>query len=219
MSQKHSGVEVMPAVRRDALIQVDHSFHDYERLVLSTYDYYRRVHQIVAPYNSRQNGADTYIPPSRDLFMNNMKVPSDINQHNLLSRMISATIDFYTKNQGKKQLVEPHPSILHSVQFQEKDFKLTKLYNFAWLVPKLNKRLGNVKSLAVLEILNHGKVTPIYFENLPDAQYKYLILRPKMGKTGVPVVRYWEALFFKKSFTYLINHTDSLINPRYAGVI
>jgi glutathione peroxidase-family protein len=134
--------------------------------------------------------------------------------------MVSSTIDFYSKNKGKKQLVEPHPSIHHSVQFSSSQFKLSEVENTKAIAAVLNKKFNSeVKSLTKIEILDHGDIRPIYLENLRPEKFEYLILRPKMGKTGVPVVKFWEALLYRQSSQFMIDHVDSEINPRYCGMI
>ena len=208
------------AARKDALRTTNESFQDLERLVLMTYELYRKIHKVATPYNSKQHGNGMYIPPSRDLFTSNIRMSHNLLESSLFAKMVSSTIDFYTKNKGKKQLVEPHPSLHHSVQFSGSQFKLSEVENTKAIAAVLNKKFnGEVKSLTRLEILDHGDIRPIYFENLKIEKFEYLILRPKMGKTGVPVVKYWEALLFRQPFHYLIDHVDSDINPRYCGMI
>lgn len=209
------------SARKDALRLKEDTFNDLGQLVVTTFDLYKKIHQLVAPYNTRQQGNLFYIPPSREFFREHIRSSNNLVESEILNRMIGATVDFYTKHKGKLQLVEPHPSVLHSVQFQAQNFKLTEVENFASLVPKLNKSFDKtlVRNLVKLEIFDHGNVAPIYFENFKIDKFQYLILRPKMGKTGVPVVKFWEALFFKQPHRYLINHTDAEINPRYVGII
>jgi len=210
-------------IRRDALRPSTTSFSDLERLVVMSYEAYRKIHKIVTPYINRQNGNDQFNPPSRDLFSANVKMGGDLTESAMLSRMISSTIDFYTSNKGRKQLIEPHPSVLHSVQLQKSDFRLTELTpeEVEKIAPTLNKWLHpeKLRNIIRVDILNHGPIAPLYFDNLRMDKFQYLILRPKMGKTGVPVIKFWEALFFTQSFNYIIDHTDSEINPRYCGII
>lgn len=207
-------------VRKDALRVINESFTDLERLVVVTYDMYRKIHQIASPYNNRQQSNNVYIPPSRELFTQNIKVSNNGFETALFSKMVTSTIEFYSREKGKKQLVEPHPSIHHSVQFQSKHFRLSEVENTKALSKVLNKKFNyEVKNLIKLEIIDHGDIKPIYFDNLKLDKFEYLILRPKMGKTGVPVVKFWEALFYKQPYSYLIDHVDSEINPRYCGMI
>lgn len=208
------------AARKDALRITNESFNDLERLVVLTYELYRKIHKVAAPYNSKQNGKTIYIPPSKELFTSHVRTSNNLLESSLFTRMVAATIDFYAKTKGKKQLIDPHPSVLHSVQFNSSQFKLTEVENTRAIAKSLNKKFNyEVKSLLRLDILGHGDIKPIYFDNLKFEKFQYLILRPKMGKTGVPSSKYWEALLFKSNSQYLIDHTDSEINPRYAGVI
>lgn len=208
------------AVRKDALRISTESFNDLERLVVLTFDLYKKIHRVAAPYIARQLGSGIFIPPSRELFSENIRVSNNLLESALFSRMVSSTIDFYSNNKGKKQLTEPHPSLLHSVQFSADKFRLSEVENTKAIANSLNKKFNyEVKSLLRLDILDHGDIKPIYFDNLKLEKFDYLILRPKMGKTGVPVVKYWEALFYRKSYGYMIDHVDSEINPRYCGII
>lgn len=208
------------AVRKDALRISNETFTDLERLVVLTFDLYKKIHRVATPYIARQLGSGVFIPPSRELFSENIRVSNNLLESALFSKMVSSTIDFYSKNKGKKQLVEPHPSLHHSVQFSSSQFKLTEVENTKAIANSLNKKFNyEVKSLLQLEILDQGNIKPIYFDNLKLEKFDYLILRPKMGKTGVPVVKYWEALFYRQSYGYLIDHVDSEINPRYCGII
>jgi hypothetical protein len=208
------------AARKDALRVSNETFQDLERLVVMTYELYRKIHKVATPYNNKQQDSSVYIPPSRELFTSNIRTSNNLLEASQFAKMVSSTIDFYTKHKGKRQLVEPHPSLHHSVQFNSKQFKLTEVENTKALAAVLNKTFNYaVKTLTRLEILDHGDIKPIYFDNLPADKFEYLILRPKMGKTGVPVVKYWEALFYKQSHQYLIDHVDSNINPRYCGMI
>lgn len=208
------------AARKDALRNRAHSFNDLERLVVLTYDLYRKIHKVVAPYNNRQNGNSIYVPPPRELFTENIRISPNLIESNLFSKMVNSTINYYAKNKGKKQLIEPHPSIHHSFQLNSSQFKLFEVENTKAISKALNKNFNyEVKSLTQLQINGFGEIQPIYFENLRIEKYEYLILRPKMGKTGVPSTKFWEALFFKKSYPYIIEHVDSEMNPRYCGVL
>ena len=208
------------AVRKDALRISNENFTDLERLVVLTFDLYKKIHRVATPYIARQLGSGVFIPPPRELFSENIKVSNNLLESALFSKMVTSTIDFYSKNKGKKQLVEPHPSLHHSVQFHSSQFRLTEVENTKAIANSLNKKFNyEVKSLLQLEILDQGNIKPIYFDNLKFEKFDYLILRPKMGKTGVPVVKYWEALFYRQSYGYLIDHVDSEINPRYCGII
>lgn len=208
------------AARKDALRTTNETFQDLERLVLMTYELYRKIHKVATPYNSKQHGNSIYIPPPRDLFTSNIRMSNNLLESSLFAKMVSSTIDFYSKNKGKKQLVEPHPSIHHSVQFSSSQFKLSEVENTKAIAAVLNKKFNSeVKSLTKIEILDHGDIRPIYLENLRPEKFEYLILRPKMGKTGVPVVKFWEALLFRQSSQFMIDHVDSEINPRYCGMI
>jgi len=52
---------------------------------------------------------------------------------------------------------------------------------------------------------------------IPIAQINFLILRPKLGKLGMPSTSKWEVLVYKKNHGYIIDHVDSHINPKFSG--
>jgi hypothetical protein len=61
---------------------------------------------------------------------------------------------------------------------------------------------------------------PIYVADLRNpAQVRFVVLRPKLSRTGTPQVGSWEALFFRDTIGYVAHWYDSTINPRYAGTI
>jgi hypothetical protein len=206
-------------LRRDALRLENETFSDLEPLIVSAFQLYSKIHKIAAPYNSRQLDNDIYVPPSREMFR--LKRNLGFFESALYTKMVTATIQFYEEHHGKKQLPEPHPSVIHSIQFSKNDFIVTPIGKSSELDLKLNKRVDGKTNISKIEILNHGNLKPIYVENINGSDFGYLILRPKLGKTGVPVVKFWEALIFPLSqkSNYLIDHIDSNINPRYSGLV
>ena len=71
------------------------------------------------------------------------------------------------------------------------------------IIPKKNyycsncNKKGHTYKNCLEPIISNG-IIGIYIDGLNNERFEYLILRPKMGKTGVPVVKFWEALLFKK---------------------
>lgn len=204
-------------LRRDALRERGQNFSDLGNLVALSFNVYKKIHSLAAPYNNRQIGSDFYIPPSKELFTENIRRPKSEIENSIQNRMINSAIDFYESTKGTLQLAEPHPSIIHSFQIPRTAFELSEAP--ISLANKLNKNLHSVKSITKLEIHGFGRIDPIYFENLKIEDFGFLIIRPKMGRTGVPVVNFWEALFFKKHHSFIIDHVDAEINPRYCGLV
>ena len=75
------------------------------------------------------------------------------------------------------------------------------------------------KATSLAEIRLTGINEPIYVENLKERQYKYLIVRPKLGKLGTANIQNWEVLFYTRNFGFNLDHCDSNLNPRYSGIL
>ena len=206
------------------------SFRDCERWVAFAFSVYRKMHNIIAPYNNRQLQQKIYLPPEAERIKSAIieEKMSDGDKA-LVTKMVNAACGYYGKHKGHKQLLEPHISTFHSVQFGKGQFKLEQVERSKIkeliLSSNKNNKAFIPKSLVKLTITdeNFGITQEFYLENVNREDLKNIgriILRPKLGKTGIPNVKYWEVLLVKGEHrSYLIEHADSNINPRWAGVL
>ena len=112
--------------------------------------------------------------------------------------LIGSLIRFCENTRGLRALPTPHPSVISSIQFPEGTFEFSK-------------------NGAVLEV--SGADEPINIR-APIKNYqtvKHVILRAKLSKLGTPSASNWEVLGFKRSFGFIPDWTDSIVNPRYVG--
>jgi hypothetical protein len=207
------------AFRGDAyLAEGQYTFDDILKIIDGTYRTYSKLYEAIGPWNAKQNSNNfIYQPPSKDYIMTVLKrPPSSINEH-VFYNMVSSAIRFCEKHKGKRQLITPHPSSHHSAHFPEGTFEIEIIKEN---LPILNKDTSrNFKASSIAKISLVGVDKPIFVENVKDANFKYIIVRPKLGKLGTASAKNWEVLFFKNNFGFNFDHTDSHLNPRYSGII
>lgn len=194
------------------------SFDDILQVIEGTYRTYSKMYEIIGPWNAKQQGAMfPYHAPTKDFLQRELKRPSRGVSEYVHNALINSTIKFCEQHKGKKQLITPHPSTHHSAHFPEGAFELKFIKeNF----PELNKSHNqHFKPTVVAEIYLDGVKEPIYVENLKERNYKYLIVRPKLGKLGTASVMNWEVLCYTRNFGFHIEHCDSNLNPRYSGML
>ncbi len=215
----HDSSSVSWAQRSDAFRDKNVlSFDDLLNVIEGTYRTYSKLCDIIGPWNSKQqNSSFPYQAPSKDFLHRELKRPSRGISDYMHNTIISSTIKFCESNKGKKQLITPHPSTHHSAHFPEETFSIKYIKEE---FPELNKSHNiHFKPTTIAEIKLDGISNPIYVENLKERKYKYLIVRPKLGKLGTASVLNWEVLFFTRNFGFHLEHCDSNLNPRYSGVL
>jgi hypothetical protein len=199
------------AERRD-LFRQQPDLDDLGHLVASTYYMYVDGEKFLSPWNAKANNAKTiYYPPSKEDLENAIPRRS-INE---ISRnaFIMGLIRFCKDHKGMKQLPTPHPSTHHSIHYPGSSFSIRR-------VPEEVTLFGLARPIKnSVEITLAGVQAPIFVTGLkinPDS-VKYLIVRPKLSKLGTASGKYWEILFFQRNMGYIVDHTDSSMNPRYSG--
>lgn len=193
-------------------------FDDVFNVIDGTFRAYSKITEVLGPYNAKQMGRDfPYVPPTKEYIMNSVKrAPRGLSEF-IFNAMVMSSVKFCTVHKGKKQLATPHPSTHHSAHFPDGTFKISYLTTN---LPKIYKNQNqNFSAKMLAEIKVDGINNPIYVENLKERNYKYLIIRPKLGKLGTASAIHWEALFYTQNFGFLIDHCDSNLNPRYSGII
>lgn len=209
---------VLPSysLRTSALRPVGETYEDLSAIVKSTYSLYSRIEKVLSPYNAKQSQSNLpYSPPTRQYLMDiighrNISTLPDLTVNN----MLSSAIRFCEKFKGKRQLPIPHSSTHHSIHYSESQFLITKFDDQEWHEISGSKRTG--KNIYKITLEN---VNPIYVEDFRPQHYKFIIVRQKLSKTGVPSNNLWEILFFKPNYGFIIDWIDADINPRWAGVL
>lgn len=194
-------------------------FTDLLRIVAGHYDMYSKAVEIVGPVISKQFGAMIFVPPNKE------ELDRQISGRGVASRTKSAFIDslvnHLVKTKGKKALIYPSPTTHHSAQFPSGTFSISKVDNSAGKIELKDIKYPRAKQKILFKIELAGADAPLYVEKLPIPidQINFLIIRPKLGKLGTSSVNKWEVLFYKKRYNYIVDHIDSTLNPRFAGIM
>lgn len=204
--------------RHDALRSTT-DFSDLMKIVATYYEMYSRAVTFVGPWIAKQASATFFLLPDKDT----IKVALGKERSSMSFRARSAFIDALVihmfKHKGKKTLINPNPSSHHSAQFPEGTFQITKIALPVAL--RTDKVTESISRGPQFKIEFFGSEEPVYVTDLkiPPDQVKFIILRPKLGKLGMPSTSKWEVLLYKQQHGYLVDHVDSDLNPRWSGVM
>ena len=192
------------------------SYSDLYNMVAATRQFYSKIEKVLGPYNAKQNGLNHYIPPSKQQLSEAIGRVNGMTTHDIIrNNMLSSAVKYCEKHKGKRQLVQSHHSTHHHVQIPESLFEIEQ-FDVAVYKDICKKDFTNIRSVSKITILGSD---PFFVENLKKDQYKFLIVRQRMAKTGVASSNNWEALFFKYNPGYIIEWVDAEINPRWAGML
>lgn len=207
-----------PCFRADIKVPKGHSFEHMGNVIAAHYRVYEKLEKLISAYNIRQrNKSDTYIPPTLD-WLSEMMGP---NKASLVTNvtykaMLTAAVNFCHKFQGNMNIPYASPVTHHSVQYQHHMFIIEDVSK----EKELHVKLGIPATLKLFSLSLAGVDETLYF--VPPAGLKinsvgHILVRPRLGKLGVPSMTNWEVLGFNKRWDYIINHVDSQANPRWAG--
>lgn len=196
---------------RHDIVRTTKSYDDLLRIVAAYYEMYEKGARFLTPYISRQNNSNLpFIPPDKDQVKTVMGKPRSVMHPVIHHQFVNELVNFAERTKGKRALISPHQTTHHSAQFSSGTFEI---------VESKAKLPGNRKSLHQVTVF--GSELPFFIENmqLTPEQVNFIIVRPKIGKLGTASVSNWEVLLYKSSHTYLINHVDSDLNPRWSGIL
>lgn len=178
---------------------------------------YNRAAAIIAPAISRQQGRP-FIAPDREQIKAALGKERPTISHRARSAFLDGLARFFTQTRGKRALITPSPSTHHSAQFPAGTFEISLE---TAQVSLRDDRGPRRPARSLHKISFWGAEAPVYIENLqiPADQIKFVILRPKLGRLGMPSVTRWEILVSRQDIGWVVDHTDSDLNPKWAGVI
>ena len=204
------------AARLDAFKSTkDPGFQDYIRIVAAYYEMYEKGYRFMGPWIARQIGNTLpSIPPDPATITNCIGKPRSVIHTFAYNAFVDALHRFAATSKGKRQLISPDQSSHHSAQFPRGTFSIERVEN----VQLAGHHVGGHKSLHAIQIFGAG--SPIYVKDLQlnIDEIGFIIVRPKLGKLGTASAMNWEVLFFRTPHGYLIDHTDSNLNPRWSGL-
>lgn len=220
MSLPDSSSQNNPWAQRSDVFKAlpNRSFADLLEIIDGTYRVYSKLCETIGPWNAKQAGAQfPYSPPTREFIITMLKNKPRVLSEFLYNTMINSAIRFCEQYKGKHQLIAPHPSSHHSAHFPEGTFKIKKISDN---LPQLAKTHNtHFKASNLGEITLEGVEHPLYIENIKSYTFRYVIVRPKLGKLGTANSETWEALLYTKNFGFNLEHCDSNSNPRYSGIL
>lgn len=190
-------------------------FTDLMTIVASYYDMYNKAYNFLGPWIARQSKTASFPPDKEEIKSSIGKVRSVIS-FTAHSKFVDALFNFVLHSKGKRALINPTPTTHHSAQFPAGTFSITEVSTDTRLIDDKAARRP-AKTLHALELF--GADQPLFIENLPikPEQIRFIIVRPKLGKLGTPSVKRWEVLLYRQSHSYLLDHVDCNLNPRWAG--
>lgn len=210
------------AARLDALRPIDqHSFDDLGRIVATYYEMYRCVNAFLGPWNAKQVGSTfPYQPPEREQLRQALGRPRPWISDRAHTALIEAAINFCTASKGRRQLITPSPVTHHSAQFARSAFSIRVVRDKMDFYRAPGTKAPDIVKIC-WELQLAGATSPVFIENAPlkPEEVGFIILRPRLGKQGIPSPSRWEVLLYRQPLGYLIEHVDSELNPRYCGTL
>ena len=188
-------------------------YADLLKIVACYYEMYARAVDFIGPWIAKQRNAGIFISPDREEIRTALGKERPSIHPRARFAFIDAVIKFIERSKGRQTLITPSPSSHHSAQFPEGTFEICT----ATQAEMVGMTIRNGHELYKIDF--SGSTAPVFFQaqRFNCKEIKFIILRPKLGKLGTPSAVKWEALMFKQSIGYLVDHTDSHLNPSYSG--
>lgn len=210
------------SLRKTILRPVGESFDDLYSLVKANQKLYSQIEKYLAPYNAKQIGNNQpYSPPTREFFTDLIRItPQTVFPMSEFQAKaaINSTIRFCEKHRGHKQLANFHHSTHHSFQLSVGQFLLDKIDDNIWNNISGSPTPG--KNVYKLSFPENKSLRPVYIENYRPGNFRFLIVRQMLVKTGIPSTNNWEVLFFRQPYQHVIDWIDAKnLNPRWVGKI
>lgn len=192
-------------------------FSDLLKIVSCYYEMYSRCVTFMGPWIAKQHGI-AFLPPEKEDIKAALGKERPYVSFRARSAFIEAVVQHTTRTRGKKALITPSQSTHHSAQFPSGTFQITQVLEDKPTLRDDKSIRSNAKVLHRIDFF--AAEQPVFIENLrfPPEQIRFIIVRPKLGKLGMPSVNRWEVLLYKQQHGYLVEHVDSNLNPRWAGI-
>lgn len=188
-------------------------YSDLLKIVACYYEMYARAVDFTGPWIAKQRNGGIFIPPDREEMRAALGKERPTIHPLVRFAFVDAVIKFIQMSKGRQTLITPSPSSHHSAQFSEGTFEISAV------TPQEAGGILAKNGCELYKINFFGATSPVFFhaQRFNCKAIKFIILRPKLGKLGTPSVVKWETLMFKQSIGYLVDHTDSHLNPSYSG--
>jgi len=200
---------------RTDIVRMTSNYDDIGHQVVGTYRTYLELESKVAPLIARNSDNDLFLL-TKERIGEMVKNSHGMNP-TMFRHLLDSVEKFFLKNKSKRRLPSPHIISHRSVQYGEVLFTIDEI-DVAKYLEQTKNRVRNFKVNTVHKVEVEG-LNPFYIENMRRGNYRHMILRPKLGKSGAPMPDRWEILLFGSSLGYLVDHIDTDKNPRYNGSI
>lgn len=176
-------------------------FEDLISLVNQHFRVHQEAETFLGPYNARQrNSTYPYSAPDRDALRQLIR-QGGMNDFSYAA-YLNSIIRFCEQTKGLRAVPTPHPSTIHSIQLP---------------LPAFELKQGDANETNVFVI---GIPTPLVVKRLRDLDMiKFIIVRPKLSQLGTASTKNWEVLFFRSPVGYIPDWADSMLNPKYSGIL
>jgi hypothetical protein len=200
---------------RTDIVRATNRYDDLARQIIITFKTYQEVESKIAPLVARNSGNLMFILSKEGMLE---IIKNSFGMNNLMfSRFLDGIERFYAKHKMMKRLPSPHIISHRSVHFGESLFHIEQVDVEQYL--KLTQNRDRNYKVSTVHKIEVGGLDPFYIENMRRGNYKYIVLRPKLGKSGAPMPDKWEILLYNTNLGYNVEHVDSDKNPRYNGTL
>ena len=207
--------ETLEATYRTDFVRMSKNYDDLGRNVVATFKTLQDIERKFAPLLSR-NADNPVFMFTKDLI--DTEVKNRYGMHpKMYGRLLNSVEQFYAKNRMTKRLPMVDLVSSRSVHYGEGLFKIKEIDAKEYIEKNKISRKYKISNVFQLDI--DGCEESIYIENMKRIPYKYIILRPKLGTSGMPTLNSWEILFSNKDLGYNVEHIDTDRNPRYNGTM
>jgi hypothetical protein len=173
----------------------DNDYGDLLTMIKYHFDVFCQAEKFLGPYNARQRSQKYYIPPTKEALKEAIR-RGGMNDFSY-NFFIGSLILFCEKTNGMRALPYPHPCLIYSLQLHKTVFTLEKLEKNEYEI-----KIPYCNPIKIKNIRNSDKI-------------KFIIVRPRVGKSGTPSTTDWEILLFNKTITYIPNWVDNNMNVNW----
>ena len=214
-----SNLSNKPFARCDLMFSVNDGCAELNTNLVQHYYMYEKNYEYISAWINRNFNKD-FIPLDRDVIRdivnsNTSKCISE-KQRNMI---IDGFYNYIVKTKGRRTLITPSPTAVHSIQYGRGQFRVTLATPSE--IDKIQSPIVLGKD-PVFKVMVDCVKTPLFFTDSRirrSDDIKFIILRPKIGKLATPSALNWEILVHRMDKGYIVTHVDSNLNPRYAGVL
>lgn len=191
-------------------------FEDFILNIAVTFKTYKKIVDYTSAFASRNSSNPMFFVAKEVVDEAIGKNPYGMNS-TMYRHMIQSVESFFKENGQHRRLITADPLVQCSFQASSELFEIETLKKNNW--PKHYHWLNTKEKVSSVSKISIIGLEPFYIHNVKTKNIKHLVVRPKIGMSGVHNLQKWECLFFLKNYRYKIDQTDSNRNTKYLGRI